>query len=98
MLRCFCYNQKCGDEARKLGILVMDELTDMWREQKNRNDFALDFTDTWQDEAERLVRKDYKQAPWPQPSQRDWKARVSRAAINTWLPTTRKHPGSAMTV
>ena len=46
----------------RLGILVMDELTDMWREQKNMNDFALDFVDTWQDEVERLVRKDYNHA------------------------------------
>ena len=46
----------------RLGILVMDELTDMWREQKNMNDFALDFIDTWQDEVERLVRKDYNHA------------------------------------
>ena len=45
-----------------VGILVMDELTDMWREQKNMNDFALDFVDTWQDEVERLVRKDYNHA------------------------------------
>ena len=40
----------------------MDELTDMWREQKNMNDFALDFIDTWQDEVNRLVRKDYNHA------------------------------------
>ena len=43
----------------KLGILVMDELTDMWCEQKNAHDFALDFPLVWQDEVARMVRKDY---------------------------------------
>lgn len=43
----------------RLGVLVMDELTDMWREPKNPHDFALDFPALWQDEVERLVRKDY---------------------------------------
>ena len=46
----------------RLGLLVMDELSDMWREQKNINDFALDFPLVWQDEVERLVRKDYNHA------------------------------------
>ncbi len=45
-----------------VGILVMDELTDIWREQKNVNDFASDFPLVWQDEVERLVRKDYNHA------------------------------------
>lgn len=43
----------------KLGMLVMDELTDMWCEQKNAHDFALDFPLVWQDEVARMVRKDY---------------------------------------
>lgn len=46
----------------RLGMLVMDELADMWREQKNQYDFALDFPDLWQDEVARLVRKDYNHA------------------------------------
>ncbi|MBQ6256617.1 MAG: DUF4982 domain-containing protein [Clostridia bacterium] len=41
------------------GMLVMDELTDMWREPKNPYDFALDFPEVWQDEVARMVRKDY---------------------------------------
>ena len=45
-----------------VGILVMDELTDIWREQKNMYDFALCFPDVWQDEVRRLVRKDYNHA------------------------------------
>ena len=50
------------DVCDRLGMLVMDELADMWREQKNANDFALDFPLVWQDETERMVRKDYNHA------------------------------------
>ena len=46
----------------RLGIMVMDELTDMWREQKNMNDFSMDFAATWQEETARMVRKDYNHA------------------------------------
>lgn len=43
----------------RLGMLVMDEFADMWNEQKNENDFAVDFSDTWRDEVSRMVAKDY---------------------------------------
>lgn len=43
----------------EVGMLVMDELFDMWNEPKNTNDFALDFDAAWQDEAARMVQKDY---------------------------------------
>ena len=43
----------------RLGILVMDELTDMWTEPKNTADYSLDFPDNWQSVAERMVAKDY---------------------------------------
>lgn len=43
----------------KLGILVMDELTDMWNEPKNGNDQALDFQENWMRELEGMVDKDY---------------------------------------
>ncbi len=46
----------------ELGMMVMDELTDMWCEQKNAQDFALDFPMFWRDEVARMVRKDYNHA------------------------------------
>lgn len=42
-----------------VGILVMDELTDMWNEPMNPNDFANDFNTVWRDECARMVKKDY---------------------------------------
>lgn len=41
------------------GMLVMDELYDMWTNHKNIHDNALYFADTWQEEAARMVAKDY---------------------------------------
>ncbi len=43
----------------KYGILVMDELSDMWYEQKNRNDFSTYFDLCWEEEVEKIVAKDY---------------------------------------
>lgn len=43
----------------RLGILVMDELIDMWNIPKNINDAAIDFSEMWQDEVKRMVEKDY---------------------------------------
>ena len=43
----------------KYGLLVMDELSDMWNEQKNRNDFSLHFNRCWEEETEKIVAKDY---------------------------------------
>lgn len=43
----------------KYGVLVMDELSDMWTYHKNPQDLALDFTDIWEDLVERMVKKDY---------------------------------------
>lgn len=42
-----------------LGILVTDELFDMWNVPKNCNDAAFDFADIWQDEVKRMIDKDY---------------------------------------
>ena len=42
-----------------VGILVTDELSDMWNYQKNENDFALLFNDEAEKEADRMVSKDY---------------------------------------
>lgn len=43
----------------RYGILVMDEISDMWTVHKNPHDFALNFADCWEQTAERMVAKDY---------------------------------------
>jgi len=47
------------DACDKVGLLVMDELTDMWTNHKNDHDFAFSFPDEWRGIAERMVAKDY---------------------------------------
>ena len=42
----------------RLGVLVMDELTDVWTQSKTDFDAALDFPDWWQRDVEAMVRKD----------------------------------------
>ncbi|WP_029432067.1 glycoside hydrolase family 2 TIM barrel-domain containing protein [Blastococcus sp. URHD0036] len=42
----------------RLGVLVMDELADMWTESKSDLDAALTFPEWWERELEALVRKD----------------------------------------
>lgn len=42
-----------------VGILVMDELSDMWNEPKNPHDFGLDFAKDWENAAAEMVQKDY---------------------------------------
>lgn len=41
------------------GILVMDELTDMWTVHKNKHDFASEFINEWESIVERMITKDY---------------------------------------
>lgn len=43
----------------RLGMLVMDELTDMWNSRKNQNDNAFSFGEHWEKELEAMVGKDY---------------------------------------
>lgn len=43
----------------KLGLLVMDELSDMWDDLKNSGDMAIDFNEDWQAEMAKMVAKDY---------------------------------------
>lgn len=43
----------------RLGLLVMDELTDMWDQPKNSGDYALDFGEEWEQDLEKMVAKDY---------------------------------------
>lgn len=47
------------DICDELGILVMDELFDMWTVHKNNHDFALHFLDEWEKVTVRMVSKDY---------------------------------------
>lgn len=47
------------DACDRIGMLVMDELSDMWTKHKNANDFALHFLDCVDTEIERMVKKDY---------------------------------------
>ncbi len=43
----------------RYGILVMDEISDMWTVHKNPHDLALHFRECWEQTAERMVDKDY---------------------------------------
>ena len=43
----------------RYGILVMDELTDVWNVRKNPYDYALYFAEDWERTAEKMVAKDY---------------------------------------
>lgn len=43
----------------KMGMLVLDELSDMWTRTKNNNDYAQQFPDYWEKDVELLVAKDY---------------------------------------
>lgn len=47
------------DACDKLGMLVMDELADMWTRPKNTNDYSQRFMDHWEEDVERIVEKDY---------------------------------------
>ena len=47
------------DACDRLGILVMDELTDIWEMPKNSADYSLDFVSEWRLSIQRLVAKDY---------------------------------------
>ena len=47
------------DACDRLGILVMDELADMWEMPKNSADYSLDFVGEWRLSIQRMVAKDY---------------------------------------
>ena len=47
------------DICDRLGMLVMDELSDMWDQSKNSADYAMDFGEDWQSLMERMVAKDF---------------------------------------
>lgn len=43
----------------RLGMLVMDEISDMWEHPKNINDYAAYFPKCWEEDVEKMVAKDY---------------------------------------
>ena len=47
------------DACDRLGMLVMDELSDMWTRSKNNNDYSMNFQDYWEKDVELLVAKDF---------------------------------------
>lgn len=47
------------DACDRYGILVMDELSDVWNVRKNPYDYALEFAGDWERTAEKMVAKDY---------------------------------------
>ena len=47
------------DACDKLGMLVMDELSDIWTRPKNTHDYSRDFISYWEEDVTRIVEKDY---------------------------------------
>ncbi len=47
------------DACDRYGLLVMDELTDMWNTSKTRRDFGIAFGREWEDNLRAMVAKDY---------------------------------------
>lgn len=43
----------------KIGMLVMDELIDMWNNPKHENDFSFEFSESWSDQITKMVAKDF---------------------------------------
>ncbi|MCD8023686.1 MAG: hypothetical protein LUF30_12185 [Lachnospiraceae bacterium] len=43
----------------RLGMLVMDELSDMWTRTKNPHDYANYFSANWEQDVENMIAKDY---------------------------------------
>ena len=47
------------DACDKVGMLVLDELSDMWTRPKNHNDYSQVFPYIWEQDVEALVAKDF---------------------------------------
>ncbi len=47
------------DACDRLGMLVIDELSDVWTNHKNVNDYSMNFLEFWEKDVERMVKKDY---------------------------------------
>ena len=46
------------DACDKLGMMIIDESFDMWKEQKNPDDYHLYFNEWWQRDVESMIRRD----------------------------------------
>jgi beta-galactosidase len=47
------------DACDKLGLLVMEEFSDVWTQAKNDFDYSLSFPDSWEEDVELMVKKDF---------------------------------------
>lgn len=47
------------DACDKYGFMVMDEYSDIWTVNKSKHDYAFQLPDHWEDDLERLVKRDY---------------------------------------
>ncbi|EOS38347.1 hypothetical protein C808_02548 [Lachnospiraceae bacterium M18-1] len=47
------------DACDRLGMFVMDELSDIWTRTKNQHDYANYFPDFWKRDVENMIEKDY---------------------------------------
>lgn len=47
------------DACDREGMLVLDELSDMWTRSKNHNDYAQVFSEYWEKDVEQMVGKDF---------------------------------------
>jgi beta-galactosidase len=47
------------DACDRVGMLVMDEAFDVWTENKNGFDYAIDFEEWWERDIESMIAKDY---------------------------------------
>ena len=43
----------------RLGMLILDELTDVWNCSKNTNDYSMFFIDEWEQDVQDMVNRDY---------------------------------------
>jgi hypothetical protein len=48
------------DACDRLGLLVMDELTDIWTEGKSAFDYSLAFPEWWERDLEAMIAKDFR--------------------------------------
>lgn len=46
------------DACDKHGMLVIDELSDVWNVCKNHNDYSTFFSDNWEEDVDSMVAKD----------------------------------------
>lgn len=47
------------DACDRIGMLVIDELSDMWNHSKNINDYSMFFAENWKRDVEKMIIKDF---------------------------------------